>query len=76
MITKIVNKNEFLAKSFLNIRNFFNNPVNSMDLNITIAEEDRESECNLYKMENILTKVLKLSYKNQFVLIPIIHTCN
>lgn len=71
-ITKIVDKKKFEATEFLGLQNFYTYPINSLDLDIAYSE-DEELEAKTYNFENILAKVIKLPFKNGFVLIPQIH---
>ncbi|KAI8125589.1 hypothetical protein CVS40_4497 [Lucilia cuprina] len=68
-ITSILNKEQFIAKTFLNPQNFFNSPLNSMDLNIAFAKNEFSTRITFY-IKDIFAKVVELPYINGCVLIP------
>lgn len=72
MVTKFVNETSFLGKPFVNPTNFFNYPTDSLDLNIALVKEEETDE-NVYDINNIFAKVIKLPYHDNFVLIPETH---
>lgn len=53
---------------------FFENPVNSMKLDIYECDVEFESDLKTFDLECIATKMICLSYKKKIVLIPLLHT--
>lgn len=73
-IIKILSEEIFMGKTFKNPQNFFNYPINSMDINICFVEAIYFEE-DIFKFDSIRSKIVKLPYNNGFVLIPEIHSC-
>lgn len=56
-----------------NKTNFFVTPFSSHIINIYLADSDK-LEARYYSIEDVKAKMVCLSYKNQFVLLPLLHT--
>lgn len=73
-ITKILGKTKFSGKMYLNVQNFFEYPMNSLDLEIGFIGNELFSEETIYNVKDILAKVAKLPYLNGFVFITETHS--
>lgn len=69
------NVNVLFAKPFLNLENFFVEPVESMNtLGIMLVDAPApDDEIFTYKVEDVDYKLVRLPYKDRFVIIPMLH---
>lgn len=69
------NVNVLFAKRFLNLENFFVEPLESMNsLGIMLVDAPApDDEIFTYKVEDVNCKLLRLPYKERFVIIPMLH---
>lgn len=67
------NKNYILGNSLATIRDFFTHPMNSSSLGIYVSNANLNTTA-LYSLENIEAKMVCLSYKTEYVFIPLLHT--
>lgn len=69
------NVNVLFAKPFLNLENFFVEPVESMNtLGIILVDAPApDDEIFTYKVEDVDYKFVRLPYKDRFVIIPMLH---
>lgn len=67
-------ENVIFAKHFLNIRNFFDNPVqSSVHLGILLVDGIVSEEVVMYNISEVDYKLVRLPYKEHFVLQPMLH---
>lgn len=73
----IENNNESLmvGKKFLNQRSFFEAPVDSASTLGVLLVSEPIDELFVFKTEDVLYKYMRLPYKEEFVLIPLLHKC-
>ncbi|XP_073841182.1 uncharacterized protein [Musca autumnalis] len=71
-IQEIIDEYKFKAKPYIELRSFYNIPVNSLDIGIALVEPTFDDK-KVYYFHDIDFKVVKLPYKNSYVLIPEIH---
>lgn len=71
------NGNKFvIGKKLKNIENFFTEPLPSISsLGISIADICPNEDEEIFKIENINCKLMRLPFNNKSVLIPILHDC-
>lgn len=68
-------ENLMLGKVFSNTRSFFEAPVDSAsNLGILLVSQPID-EVFVFKTEDVLYKYMRLPYKEEFVLIPLLHKC-
>lgn len=68
------NEKYFLNGSRIrNLRNFFTYPISSMNINIFVAKNEKDT-ASYYELEYVKAKMICLSSGNELVFIPLLHT--
>lgn len=68
------NINVLFAKRFLNLENFFVEPVESMNMGIMLVDAPGpDDDIFTYKVEDVDYKLVRLPYKDRFIIIPMLH---
>lgn len=62
-----------IGKRFTNPRNFFTEPYASMEHFLIFLVDPPENESFYYKREEVHCKLMRLPYRESFVLIPLLH---
>lgn len=74
LIVKIFEDGGIIGKSFNHPKAFFKNTLNSMDLGICLVNFNNMGTEIKYNVQMITNKMIALPYKNNMVLIPLIHS--
>lgn len=67
------NTTAIVGNSLISKRDFFTQPMLSSSLNIFISNGETKND-SLYKLDQITAKFVCLTYKTEFVFIPLLHT--
>lgn len=71
-VIKHENNCKFIGKMFLNKTNFYEKPCPSSELGIFIVSE--MGRLDVFGLDTIARKLLKLKHKDKFVVIPLLHS--